>query len=299
MALCGTLIWSALPPVGLSAQEKKSFTHTVDIRPGHEDALLDVFKSISDQFDNELRALGTAYTTAEILYHQQRYDDAARNYMTVISKGKKFNYLSNSAKLRLADSLILRGDYEEALRAARDVANSQNKFLSSEAWFVIARAYLGIGKIDRAEEAYKNLLTVNPTYGTLLKVDLLAGLLAFEKADYATAVSHFLKHPDDTPSLYYAIACYCQMKDIAKAVSSYQNLLAKAKQGNWVDRARILIGEAIYQTHDYDLAMTFFGPVSRRDASPNLRVLALYRLACIDFEAAHGLDLSLGHDPCV
>src|SRR5204863_8193677 len=122
------------------------------------------------------------------------------------------------------------------------------------------------------------------TYSELLKIDLLAGLLAFGKADYTTAVAHFLKHPDDIPSLYYSIACYCQRKDIAKAVSSYQNLLAKAKQGTWVDRARILIGEAIYQTQDYDLAMPFFGPVSRRDASPDLRVLALYRLACIDFE---------------
>jgi TolA-binding protein len=284
VGLCGAVVWCGMPPVGLSAQEKKSFTHAVDIRPTHEDALLDVFKSISDQFGNEQRAVGTAYTTAEILYHQGRYDDAARNFLTVINKGRKYSYLANSARLRLADSLIIKGDYEEALKSARDVANSQNKFLASEAWFTISRAYLGLGKADRAEEAYKSLLTVNPTYGTLLKVDLLAGLLSFEKGDFAKAVANFQKHPDDIPSLYYSIACYCQMKDIAKAVSSYQNLLAKAKRGTWVDRARILIGEAIYQTHDYDLAMTFFGPVSRRDATPDLRVLALYRLASIDFQ---------------
>jgi tetratricopeptide (TPR) repeat protein len=270
--------------MGLSAQEKKSFTHTVDIRPGHEDALLDIFKSISDQFDNELRALGTAYTTAEVLYHQQRYDDAARNYETVINKGKKYTYLSNSAKLRLADSLVLEGSYEEALKWGREVANSSNKFLASEAWFLIARAYLSLGKIDRAEDAYKNMLTVNSTYATLLKVDLLGGLISFAKTDYSDAASHFQKHPDDISSLYYSIACYCQLKDIAKAVASYQSLLGKAKQGAWVDRARILIGEAIYQTHDYDLAMTFFGPVSRRDAAPSLRILALYRLASIDFQ---------------
>ena len=98
------------------------------------------------------------------------------------------------------------------------------------------------------------------------------------------AAAHFQRHSDNIPSLYYSIACFCQIKDIAKAVSSYQSLLAKAKKGTWVDRARILIGEAIYQTRDYDLAMTFFGPVSRRDAVPELRVLALYRLACIDFQ---------------
>ena len=50
------------------------------------------------------------------------------------------------------------------------------KFLAAEAWYTIARAYLVIGKLDRAEEAFKNILSVNPTYATLQKVDLLAGL---------------------------------------------------------------------------------------------------------------------------
>ena len=108
--------------------------------------------------------------------------------------------------------------------------------------------------------------------------------MSYEKGAYLDAATHFQRHADNIPSLYYSIACFCQMKDIAKAVSAYQNLLAKAKKGAWVDRARILIGEAIYQTHDEDLAMTFFGPVSRRDAPTDLRVLALYRLACIDFQ---------------
>jgi len=109
---------------------------------------------------------------------------------------------------------------------------------------------------------------VNPIYANMLKIDLLAGLLSYEKGAYLDAAVHFQKHSDNIPSLYYSIACFCQIKDIAKAVSAYQNLLAKAKKGTWVDRARILIGEAIYQTRDYDLSMTFFGPVSRRDARP-------------------------------
>lgn len=271
-------------PAGLWAQEKKSFTHSVDLRFGREDALLDVFKPVSEQFDDEFRALGTVYTTGEILFRQKRYDDAARNFSTVISKGRKYSYLLNNARLRLADSFLLKGVFEEALRAARDVANSSNKFLASEAWYIISRAYLGKGKIDRAQEAFKNILSVNPSYSTLVKMDLLSGLLSFEKGTYLEAVGHFQKQHDDISSLYYAIASYCQVKDIAKAVSTYQNLLSKAKKGIWVDRARILIGEAIYQSHDYDLAMTFFGPVSRLDAPPDLRVLALYRLACIDFQ---------------
>lgn len=266
------------------AQEKKIFTHSVDIRPGRPDALLDIFKPISEQFENEFRALGTAFTAGEILYQQKRFEDAARNFSTVVSKGRKYAYLSDSARIRLAQTHLLEGNSEEALLIAREVANSSNKFISAEAWYTISRAYLAKGKIDRSEDAYKNILTVNPGYRNLLKTDLLAGLLAFEKGAYLEATPHFQRHTNNIPSLYYSIACFCQMKDIAKAVSAYQSLLGKAKKGSWVDRARILIGEAIYQTRDYDLAMTFFGPVSRRDAPANLRVMALYRLACIDFQ---------------
>jgi len=275
---------SIISPDLLGAQEKKNFSINVDVRVGREDALLDVFKTISEQFDDELRAVGTAYTAGEILFAEKRYDDAVSNYQTVLSKGKKYPYLTESAKLRLAQTMLQLADYPEAHRFARDVAASSNKFLSVEAWFTIARAHLAEGKIDRAEDAFKNMLAVNPAYIDLLKVDLLAGLIAFEKGNYLEASTHFQKHQDDIPSIYYSIACYCQLKDIAKAVSSYQNLLSKAKKGTWVDRSRILIGEAIYQTGDFELAMTFFGPVSRRDAPPSLRVLALYRLACIDFK---------------
>ena len=280
----GLVLCAILPVTTVLADDHHTFTHTADIRPGHEDALLDVFKSISENFENDYRALGAVYTTGEILYRQRRYDDAGRNFDTVVNKGKKYAFLSDTARLRESQSALLLGDDETALRLARDVAGSSNKFLSAEGWYTLARSYLAKGRLERADESFKNTLTVNPVYGDLLKVDLLAGLLSFERGNYLDAVSHFQRHADDVPSLYYSIACFCQMKDIAKAVSAYQKLLSSAKKGVWVDRARVLIGEAIYQTKDYDLAMTFFGPVSRRDALPELRVLALYRLACIDFQ---------------
>ncbi len=281
----GILTWCSTFNLGLEAQEKKVFSHVADVKLGNDDALLDVYKSLSERFEDEYRAIGTAYTVGENLYMQKRFDDAIKNFDMVIARAsKKHAFLADAARLRLAQSYLMNGASSMALVKARDVANSSNKFLAAEAWYALSRGYLASGKIDRAEDAYKNILTVNPVYGGRLKVDLLSGLLAYEKGAYLDAAIHFQKHSDNIPSLYYSIACFCQMKDIAKAVSAYQNLLARAKKGTWVDRARILIGEAIYQTKDYDLAMTFFGPVSRRDAPVHLRVLALYRLACIDFQ---------------
>src|SRR5882724_9332162 len=106
-AAIGVLCWSSTMNVGLLAQEKRIFTHTADLRCGREDALLDIFKPISEQFQSEYRALGTAYTTGEVLYHEKRFDDAAKNFETVISKGKKYSFLSDNARLRLAQTYLM------------------------------------------------------------------------------------------------------------------------------------------------------------------------------------------------
>src|ERR1035437_10249394 len=115
VAAISALVWSISINLGLEAQEKKVYTHTADLRSGKEDALLDIFKPISEQFESEYRALGTAYTTGEILYHQKRYDDALKNFETVVSKGKKYAYLSESARLRLAQMHLLNGEPATAL----------------------------------------------------------------------------------------------------------------------------------------------------------------------------------------
>src|SRR6266404_595199 len=88
MVALGLLVWSSTINLGLEAQEKKIFSHSADLRSGKEDALLDIFKPISEQFQSDYRALGTAYTTGEVLYHQKRFDDAIHNFETVISKAK-------------------------------------------------------------------------------------------------------------------------------------------------------------------------------------------------------------------
>ena len=57
LAALGMLFWSTSMNLGLEAQDKKIFTHTADLRSGKEDALLDIFKPISEQFESEYRAL--------------------------------------------------------------------------------------------------------------------------------------------------------------------------------------------------------------------------------------------------
>src|SRR6266403_3527702 len=106
VAAVGLLVWSSTINVGLEAQEKKIFSHTADLRSGKEDALLDIFKPISEQFQSDYRALGTAYTTGEVLYHQKRYDDAIRNFETVISRSKRYPFLMNAARLREAQTYL-------------------------------------------------------------------------------------------------------------------------------------------------------------------------------------------------
>src|SRR5262245_23954453 len=106
-AAVSLLCWSSTVNLGLLAQDKKIFTHNADMRSGREDALLDIFKPISEQFQSEYKALGTTYTTAEVLYRQKRFDDAARNFDTVINKAKKYPFLTAAARLRLAQTYLM------------------------------------------------------------------------------------------------------------------------------------------------------------------------------------------------
>src|SRR5258708_3705097 len=122
--LLGLLAWFSSINAGLMAQDRKLFTHTADLRSGREDALLDIFKPISEEFENEYRALGTVYTTGEVLYLQKRFDDALRNYETVANKGKKYGFLADSARLRLAQTHLLNGEPSTTLVIGREVANS-------------------------------------------------------------------------------------------------------------------------------------------------------------------------------
>src|SRR5579871_5140354 len=95
--LLGLMTLSVGVSVSLQAEEKKTYTHTADLRSGKEDALLDILRPISEEFESEYRALGTAYTTGEILFQQKRFDDAIRNFDTVSSKGKKYAFLAECA----------------------------------------------------------------------------------------------------------------------------------------------------------------------------------------------------------
>ena len=53
--------------------------------------MLDILKPIAEEFESEYRALGTAYTTGEILYDEKAAMMMRENFETVISKGKKYH----------------------------------------------------------------------------------------------------------------------------------------------------------------------------------------------------------------
>src|SRR5882672_8283087 len=121
VAAVGLLCWSSSMNLGLRAQDKKVYTHTADLRSGKEDALLEIFKPIAEQFETDYRALGTAYTAGEVLYQQKRFDEEIRNFETVMSKGKKYPFLVDTSRLRLAQTYLMNSDPATALVTAREV----------------------------------------------------------------------------------------------------------------------------------------------------------------------------------
>jgi tetratricopeptide (TPR) repeat protein len=206
--LVASLLIQTCGPVFAANETKRTFTHQVDIRPGKEDALIDIFKPLSTQFSTESRSLGALYTMGEVFFYQKRYKESMRSFSEVLSKAKRGTYLNDATKVRLAESYLLEGNYEMALKTAQEVSSSSNRFIGAESWYTTARAYLAQNKIDKAEEALQRVSSINPAYDSLLKMNLVKGLIAFQKGAYPEALTHFSKNTDDIPSIYYTIASH-------------------------------------------------------------------------------------------
>jgi len=82
------------------AQEKKTFTQFLDIKPGRSvDALLNVFQPISDNFGSEFQALGTAFSAGEILYeHKALRRRCHSKFRHRPDQGKRYPYLYERRK---------------------------------------------------------------------------------------------------------------------------------------------------------------------------------------------------------
>ena len=193
-------------------------------------------------------------------------------------------FIQETSNLRMAEMNVMEEKADEALRQLDSMLKDPNPYIAQEAMFLKARAYLVKRSWPELNLTLKQLIAQNPAYSNDLALNLLRGVVSLEQGHPDEALIFLKRYPDQPSAMYYQCVCYIQKKEFSNALPLYQQILQKNSHSEWVDRARIALGEAFYMAHDIPLALEFFKPVARPSADPVLRPLALHRLGCLYFE---------------
>ncbi len=284
------VIFSQVTPSTLNAEIPRPFPvlGTVAVSGGHWNDTPELIEKLADQANEAAIRFQMTSAQAEQYFSLSLLEDSRRGFQELL-KAKKpspSQYLQNISALRNAEITLLQGKPDEAYKqAAPFITKDGNMYVAQEALFLQARCLLVKQNWVELQKSIQQLIRINPAYSNDLAVNLLRGVAALERNRPEEALVYVKRYPDEPSALYYQAVAYIQKKEISNALPLYQQILQKNPNSEWVDRTRMVLGEAFYNGHDIKLAQEFFKPVTRPAADPTLRPLALHRRGCLFFEA--------------
>ena len=259
---------------------------SVSVSDGHwNEVPEDIMRLTDDVKDEPIRFQLTA-SAAEQYFSQSLYEESRKAFQRLL-KAKKPSpsvYFQQLSTMRLAEMDLLQGRADEALKGLTPLLADPNPYISQEAVFIQARCFLWKKDWVQMDRIIKQLVNRNPSFSEDLAVNLMRAVAALEQEHYDESLIYLKKYPEEPSALYYQGVAFIKKKEISNALPLYQQILQKDSHSEWVDRMRLALGEAFYEGHDLTLAQEFFKPVTRPQADPTLRPLALHRRACLFFE---------------
>jgi TolA-binding protein len=284
----GALLFPALLAVQSSAETVKLFPvlGQATVSEGHWNEVPGLLTHLADQASAEPIRFELLSASAEQYFQQGLLEESRRGFEKLLKARKPSPsvFIQDTSRLRVAEVMLLEGRPDEALKELDPMGRDSNPYMADEALFLQARCYLYKRDWEKENSIVTKLLRQNPAFSHDLALNLMRGVAALEQGHFDQAVVYFEKYPDEPSALYYRSICYIRKKEISSALPFYQQIIQKDQSSEWVDRLRLALGEAFYQAHDLVTARQFFQPVTRPQAEPPLRALALHREVCIDFE---------------
>jgi len=258
----------------------------VTVSEGHWNDTPELLNDLSDKVLEESIRFQITSSAAEQYFSISLLEESRRAFQRLL-KAKKPSpslFIQQMSNLRLAEISLLQGKTDDALREVTPFLHDANPYISQEAVFLKARCLLVKRDWQGMNDAIKQLIHQNPSFTNDLALNLLRGVAALEQNHPDEALLFVKRYPDEPSALYYQGVSYIKKKEISNALPLYQQILQKSPHSEWVDRMRMVLGEEFYMAHDFPLAHEFFKPVTRPQADPTLRPLALHRQGCLYFE---------------
>src|SRR5258708_1252887 len=259
---------------------------TVSVPEGHWNEAAVVLSRLQESVTSEPIKFELEAAAGEQYFRLGLLEESRKAFQRLIKARKPSPslFIQQTSNLRMAELLLLQGKPDEALQQLGPLLNNGNPYISEEAIFLQARCFVYKRDWNNMNKCVTLLLHKNPGFTNDLALNLMRGLAALQQGHTDVALSFFKKYPDEPSALYYQAMCFIKNKEISNALPIYQQILQKDARSEWVDRLRFALGEAFYNAHDLRFAQQFFTPVTRPQADPTLRPLALHRIACIYFE---------------
>lgn len=259
----------------------------VAVPEAHWNEVPDMILKLPDEFrEQEAIKFQLVASAAEQYFSIGLWEESRRAFQKLL-KAKKpspSQFYQQMSGLRMAELLLLEGKPDESLKQLEGLVQDSNPYVSQEAVFLQARCFLYKRNWEEMNRVTKALVRVNPALANDLAFNLMRSVAALEQDRPDEALVYLRKYPEEPSALYYQGVAYIRKKEISNALPLYQQILQKDSHFEWVDRMRLVLGEAFYAAHDLTLAQEFFKPITRPQADSSLRPLALHRRACLFFE---------------
>jgi len=259
---------------------------SVTVLDGRWNDVPNVISKLPDMVQDEPMQFQLEAASAEQYFSANLIQDSLKTFQRLL-KAKKPSpslFLQETASLRIAEIDLLSSKVDEAFKQLEPWIKDGNPYIAQEAMFLKARCFLFKRDWQNLNTITKEMVKTNPAFSNDLAFNLLRAVAAIEQDHSDEALVYLKKYPNEPSALYYQGVAYVKNKEMASALPLYQQILQKDNQFEWVDRMRLILGEAFYTSKDLTLSDEFLKPVTRPSADPDLRPLALHRRACILFQ---------------
>jgi len=220
-----------------------------------------------DRYSNKIDF--TIYSLAYIYERQEKYTSAVTYYDELLAFHPESELLP-SAQLRIGGSYFKLKEYDRAILELIDpLIDKLAEKEQIEAGYLLANSYLYLGKYDKAEETYRNVLSKNSSLDIERELKFGIAWVNFQQGNYEKAYSEFndlsknkISDSLSIKSLYWQGECKRYLGDLDSAEKIYNSFLEKHSTNNYTDAVRLSVGIIQYNRKDY------------KEASKNLSVVS-------------------------